>query len=125
MKEPRKFLSNRIGMTAKFRKRRERQRMTTDAQMASAGGVNLTSDINTLETSITQYQLDIEEWKENDKRVRNAKTLLPKWVDPAIRGKLAKAKLYEDAMVRYKEEVESAARRQIKEELRTEVAAAY
>ena len=35
-----------------------------------------------------QYKLDAEEQKENDKKVRNVKTLLPKWVGPAIRGKL-------------------------------------
>lgn len=62
--------------------------MTVDAQIAAAGGVSVASDTNTLETNIIQYKLDTEEWKESDKKVRNAKTLLPKWVDPAIRGKL-------------------------------------
>ena len=60
--------------------------MSADNQIAASGGVPL--DANTIETNTIHYKLDLEEWKENDKKVRNAKTLLPKWVDPAIPGNL-------------------------------------
>ena len=60
--------------------------MTADAEIASAGGVAL--DANALETNIIHFKLDVEEWKDNEKKVREAITLLPKRVDPSIRGKV-------------------------------------
>ena len=60
--------------------------ITADAQIASAGGIPL--DTNVLETNIIYFKLDVEEWKDNNKKVCNVITLLPKWVDPSIRGKV-------------------------------------
>lgn len=57
----------------------KKKRMNADAQIAASEGVTL--DANTLETNIIHYKLDVDEWKENDKKVRLAQTLLPKWVD--------------------------------------------
>ena len=53
---------------------------------AAASSVAL--DAITLETNSIHFKLDVDEWKDNDKKVRLALTLLPKWVDPAIRGKV-------------------------------------
>ena len=64
----------------------KKKRMSADAQIAAAGGVAL--DANTLETNIIHYKLDLEEWKGNDKKVREAQKLLPNWVVPSIRGKV-------------------------------------
>lgn len=41
--------------------------------------------------------MDSEKWKDNDKKVRRAQTLLPQWVDPAILGNLEEYKNPMDA----------------------------
>ena len=55
----------------------KKKRMNADAQIAASGGVTLdaTLDANTFETNIIHYKLDVDEWKENDKKVRLAQTL--------------------------------------------------
>ena len=73
----------------------KKKRLTADAEIAAAGGVPI--DTNTLETNIIHFKLDVDEWKENDRKVRRALTLLPQWVDPAIRGKLQEYKDPKDA----------------------------
>ena len=42
------------------------------------------------ETNIVLYKLDMDEWRENDKRVGSAQLLLHHWVDPSIRRNLEK-----------------------------------
>ena len=71
----------------------KKKRMTADAEIvasdsSSSQAPTTPAALNTLETNITLYKLDSEEWKDNDKKVRHAQTLLPQWVDPAIRGNL-------------------------------------
>ena len=63
-----------------------RHRFVSQHPFVAAGGVAL--DANTLETNIIHFKLDVDEWKDNEKKVRLALILLPKWVDPAIRGKV-------------------------------------
>lgn len=37
---------------------------------------------------ITQYRLEVDEYKDNAKRYRLAKALLAFWIDPTIRGRV-------------------------------------
>ncbi|OBT54919.1 hypothetical protein VE04_06572 [Pseudogymnoascus sp. 24MN13] len=37
---------------------------------------------------IAEYKLDLEEYEKNDKKVRNARSLIAYWVDPVVRGNL-------------------------------------
>lgn len=66
----------------------KKKRQSVDATIVAAGNGGVPLDTNTLETNIIHYKLDVEEWKENDKKVRLARAFLPKWVDPSIRGKI-------------------------------------
>ena len=77
----------------------KKKRVSADDSIVNSGNTSIptTGQLNTLETNIVQYKLDVEEWKEHDKRVRRAQTLLPEWVDPAIRGKLEEYENPKDA----------------------------
>ena len=47
----------------------KKKRQSADAQTGAVGAGGVPLDTNTLETKIIHYKLDLEEWKENDKKV--------------------------------------------------------
>jgi len=68
----------------------KKQRKNADAQIIQDGAASCSSVPESQEVSakIAEYKLDLEEYRENEKKLRLSLSLLAFWVDPAIRGTL-------------------------------------
>jgi len=71
-----------------------RKRRNADAEIAAQSNEY---DADDIQMRIAEYKLDCEEYKENEKKVRTARTLLAAWVDPSIRGSLQEQKTPKEA----------------------------